>query len=197
MQTTTQVGWQCLCEASRLAVPCNPVQWWATCQQQFWCNADFLIVSCRLSEVNVQTDRLEGFCAGSAVGEQAQRLACIAWHAALGSSLCKALMCIFTTQNCLQVLPVPFHKWPSLHHSRRLANMLRFMLAVIGLNITSTRSLHIRHHWHAAVLCLCCVLQLGCGEGLPEAVTEELLQDDGFLQKFHHALLEVRRGPAL
>lgn len=32
---------------------------------------------------------------------------------------------------------------------------------------------------------------LNCGEGLPEAVSEELLQDDAFLQKFHHALLEV------
>lgn len=40
--------------------------------------------------------------------------------------------------------------------------------------------------------CISGVLQLGCGEGLPESVPEELLQDDGFLQKFHHALLEVR-----
>lgn len=32
---------------------------------------------------------------------------------------------------------------------------------------------------------------LGCGEGLPSAVTDELLQDDAFMQKFHHALLEV------
>lgn len=41
--------------------------------------------------------------------------------------------------------------------------------------------------------CCCCCLQLGCAEGLPDAVSEELLQDDGFLQKFHHALLEVRQ----
>ncbi|KAF6258929.1 hypothetical protein COO60DRAFT_1270426 [Scenedesmus sp. NREL 46B-D3] len=32
---------------------------------------------------------------------------------------------------------------------------------------------------------------LSCAEGLPEAVSEELLQDDAFLQRFHHALLEV------
>jgi hypothetical protein len=38
---------------------------------------------------------------------------------------------------------------------------------------------------------LCVAVQLNCGEGLPEAVSEELLQDDAFLQKFHHALLEV------
>lgn len=36
-------------------------------------------------------------------------------------------------------------------------------------------------------------VQLGCIEGLPESVPEELLQDDTFLQKFHHALLEVRQ----
>jgi multifunctional methyltransferase subunit TRM112 len=35
-------------------------------------------------------------------------------------------------------------------------------------------------------------MQLNCAEGLPEAVSEELLQDDAFLQRFHHALLEVR-----
>lgn len=35
-------------------------------------------------------------------------------------------------------------------------------------------------------------MQLGCGDGLPQQVTEELLQDDAFLQKLHHALLEVR-----
>jgi hypothetical protein len=35
------------------------------------------------------------------------------------------------------------------------------------------------------------MLQLNCAEGFPEAVSEELLQDDGFLQRFHHALLEV------
>eukprot|EP00878_Enallax_costatus_P037220 GHUV01042027.1.p2 GENE.GHUV01042027.1~~GHUV01042027.1.p2 ORF type:complete len:102 (+),score=16.99 GHUV01042027.1:125-430(+) len=40
-------------------------------------------------------------------------------------------------------------------------------------------------------LSLLCAVQLGCAEGLPESVPEELLQDDGFLQKFHHALLEV------
>lgn len=34
-------------------------------------------------------------------------------------------------------------------------------------------------------------LQLKCEEGLPEQASEEMLQDDGFLQKFHHALLEV------
>uniref|UniRef100_A0A7S0WW86 Multifunctional methyltransferase subunit TRM112-like protein n=1 Tax=Chlamydomonas leiostraca TaxID=1034604 RepID=A0A7S0WW86_9CHLO len=32
---------------------------------------------------------------------------------------------------------------------------------------------------------------LGCREGLPEAASEEMLQDDSFLQRFHHALLEV------
>jgi hypothetical protein len=32
---------------------------------------------------------------------------------------------------------------------------------------------------------------MGCHEGLPELATEELLQDDAFLQKFHHALLEA------
>ncbi|KAF8069418.1 TRM112B [Scenedesmus sp. PABB004] len=32
---------------------------------------------------------------------------------------------------------------------------------------------------------------MGCGEGLPDEVGEELLQEDGFLQRFHHALLEV------
>lgn len=32
---------------------------------------------------------------------------------------------------------------------------------------------------------------LGCREGLPEHVTEDMLSDDSFLQKFHHALLEV------
>jgi hypothetical protein len=42
-----------------------------------------------------------------------------------------------------------------------------------------------------AVDILC--LQLGCAEGLPEKVTEDLLSDDGFLQKFHHALMEVRQ----
>jgi hypothetical protein len=34
-------------------------------------------------------------------------------------------------------------------------------------------------------------VQLGCAEGLPAAVTDELLQEDAFLQRFHHALLEV------
>jgi multifunctional methyltransferase subunit TRM112 len=34
-------------------------------------------------------------------------------------------------------------------------------------------------------------LQLGCREGLPEQVSEEMLQDDSFLRAFHHALLEV------
>ena len=34
-------------------------------------------------------------------------------------------------------------------------------------------------------------VQLGCQEGLPEQATEEMLQDDSFLKKFHHALLEV------
>lgn len=42
-------------------------------------------------------------------------------------------------------------------------------------------------------VCSTCV-QLGCGDGLPAEVTEELLGDDGFMQKFHHALLEVRCG---
>eukprot|EP00877_Chromochloris_zofingiensis_P012423 jgi/Chrzof1/7434/Cz02g23160.t1 len=32
---------------------------------------------------------------------------------------------------------------------------------------------------------------LHCADGLPEEVTDEMLQDDGFLQAFHHALLEV------
>lgn len=32
---------------------------------------------------------------------------------------------------------------------------------------------------------------LGCREGLPDAATEAMLDDDTFLQKFHHALLEV------
>lgn len=41
-------------------------------------------------------------------------------------------------------------------------------------------------------VCFAVAMQLNCAEGLPELVTEELLQDDGFLQKFHHALLEVR-----
>jgi hypothetical protein len=36
------------------------------------------------------------------------------------------------------------------------------------------------------------LLQMGCGDGLPAEVTEEMLQDDSFLQTFHHALLEVR-----
>jgi hypothetical protein len=35
------------------------------------------------------------------------------------------------------------------------------------------------------------LLQLGVSDGLPAEVTEELLQDDSFMQKFHHALLEV------
>lgn len=34
--------------------------------------------------------------------------------------------------------------------------------------------------------------QMGCGEGLPEQATEAMLEDDAFLQKFHHALLEVK-----
>lgn len=56
--------------------------------------------------------------------------------------------------------------------------------------------------WHINVadiyvLCCCCcwvclLLQMGVGDGLPGEVTEELLQDDSFMQKFHHALLEVR-----
>jgi multifunctional methyltransferase subunit TRM112 len=29
-------------------------------------------------------------------------------------------------------------------------------------------------------------------EGLPEVATEEMLEDDDFLQAFHHALLEVQ-----
>lgn len=33
--------------------------------------------------------------------------------------------------------------------------------------------------------------QLNCAEGLPEAVSEEMLQDEAFLRPFHHALLEV------
>jgi hypothetical protein len=32
---------------------------------------------------------------------------------------------------------------------------------------------------------------MSCAEGLPAEVTEELLEDDDFLQKFHHALLQV------
>lgn len=40
-------------------------------------------------------------------------------------------------------------------------------------------------------------VQLGCGDGLPAEVTEELLGDDGFMQKFHHALLEVRGSVCL
>lgn len=32
---------------------------------------------------------------------------------------------------------------------------------------------------------------LNCREGLPETATPEMLEDDAFLQKFHHALLEV------
>ncbi|KAI8473991.1 MAG: hypothetical protein J3K34DRAFT_409152 [Monoraphidium minutum] len=32
---------------------------------------------------------------------------------------------------------------------------------------------------------------LNCAEGLPEAVSEATLQDEAFLQSFHHALLEV------
>jgi hypothetical protein len=42
-----------------------------------------------------------------------------------------------------------------------------------------------------AMVCLL-LQQLGVGDGLPAEVTEELLQDDSFMQKFHHALLEVR-----
>jgi len=34
--------------------------------------------------------------------------------------------------------------------------------------------------------------QMGCREGLPEVATAEMLQNDSFLKKFHHALLEVR-----
>jgi hypothetical protein len=49
---------------------------------------------------------------------------------------------------------------------------------------------------HAVCCVLCVAVQLNCGEGLPEAVSEELLQDDAFLQKFHHALLEVRQPAA-
>lgn len=40
----------------------------------------------------------------------------------------------------------------------------------------------------------CSATQLKCAEGLPEQVTEASLEDDSFLQKFHHALLEVGRG---
>lgn len=43
----------------------------------------------------------------------------------------------------------------------------------------------------ATIIAMCCALQLGCREGLPEVATEDMLQDDGFLQRFHHALLEV------
>lgn len=42
----------------------------------------------------------------------------------------------------------------------------------------------------------CSATQLKCAEGLPEQVTEASLEDDSFLQKFHHALLEVGRGGA-
>ncbi|PNW74729.1 hypothetical protein CHLRE_12g512550v5 [Chlamydomonas reinhardtii] len=32
---------------------------------------------------------------------------------------------------------------------------------------------------------------LGCREGLPEEAAESMLEDEGFLKRFHHALLEV------
>ncbi|CAM9229832.1 unnamed protein product, partial [Sphacelaria rigidula] len=32
---------------------------------------------------------------------------------------------------------------------------------------------------------------LECGEGLPEEVTDEMKEDEEFLQKVHHALMEV------
>ena len=34
--------------------------------------------------------------------------------------------------------------------------------------------------------------QMNCQEGLPAEASEAMLQDDAFLQKFHHALLEVK-----
>lgn len=34
--------------------------------------------------------------------------------------------------------------------------------------------------------------QLKCQDGLPAEASEGMLQDDSFLQKFHHALLEVK-----
>lgn len=34
--------------------------------------------------------------------------------------------------------------------------------------------------------------QMNCQEGLPAEASEAMLEDDGFLQKFHHALLEVK-----
>jgi hypothetical protein len=33
---------------------------------------------------------------------------------------------------------------------------------------------------------------MGCREGLPEQVSPEMLEEEGFLKAFHHALLEVR-----
>lgn len=46
------------------------------------------------------------------------------------------------------------------------------------------------------LLLLLRLLQMGCGDNLPAEVTEEMLQDDGFLQTFHHALLEVSAAAA-
>ncbi|KAG2452559.1 hypothetical protein HYH02_002796 [Chlamydomonas schloesseri] len=34
-------------------------------------------------------------------------------------------------------------------------------------------------------------VSLGCREGLPEEANESMLEDEGFLKRFHHALLEV------
>ncbi|GFH12200.1 uncharacterized protein HaLaN_07839 [Haematococcus lacustris] len=33
--------------------------------------------------------------------------------------------------------------------------------------------------------------KMGCREGLPETVSSDMLHNDDFLRKFHHALLEV------
>lgn len=44
-------------------------------------------------------------------------------------------------------------------------------------------------------LCALVLLQMSCAEGLPAEVTEELLENDDFLQKFHHALLQVSPKP--